>query len=334
MSNPSDAPSVEFQVLVNNYICAASLVILFYDYFLTLSEEVERFWKTKRTNWASTFFYLNRYLSLLGHIPIAFQIFWESRASERLNICLQLLSYHQYLAVVIQTIVGILLIMRTYALYERRLRILLGTCAAAAAVIIYGTMCIVKGHKTNITVASLPPFGCTMPLSESDSLRLASAWTGMLCFDILIFVMTVYKSVTRKREVNSTLLNVLLLDGAIYFGVMVIAGVTVIVTFRVLPPYERGLTVILTNIMSSTMISRLMLNLRDPKLVSSQYHADGTRMFTTMAFESHIDTTYENTQNEETIPGSSNSDIEMMPRMNIIHNTQQVQTLSNAFKEI
>ncbi|KAF9007646.1 hypothetical protein BDQ17DRAFT_1351056 [Cyathus striatus] len=292
MTNASYAPSVEFQVLVNNYICAASLVILFYDYFLTLPEEVERFWKTKRINWASTFFYLNRYLSMLGHIPVAFQIFWESRASERLN----LLSYHQYLAVVIQIIVGILLIMRTYALYERRLWILLGMCAAAAAVIIYGTMCVVKGEKTNITV-----------------LGLASAWTAMLCFDILIFVMTVYKSVTRKREVNSTLLNVLLFD----------AGVTVIVTFRVLPPYEKGLTVTLTNIISSTMISRLMLNLRDPKLVFNQYRANGTRMSTAIVFTSYINTTYEDTQNEEIIPGSSNSDIEMIPRMNIIHNTQQ-----------
>ncbi|KAF8994455.1 hypothetical protein BDQ17DRAFT_1366787 [Cyathus striatus] len=326
MTNPSYAPSVEFQV----YVMVLLIVILFYDYFLTLPEEVERFWKTKRISWASTFFYLNRYLSLLGHIPVAFQIFWESRASERLN----LLSYHQYLAVVIQIIVGILLIMRIYALYERRIWILLGMCAAATAVIIYGTMCVVKGQKTNITVASLPPLGCTMPLSESDLyflsiispwdltqvLGLASAWTGMLCFDILTFVMTAYKSVTRKREVNSTLLKVLLLDGT----VMVIAGVTVIITFRVLPPYEKGLTVTLTNVISSTMISRLMLNLRDPKLVSDQNRTDGTRMFTEIVFAGYIDTTYEDIQNEEIIPGSSNSDIEMIPRMNIIHNTQQV----------
>lgn len=52
--------------------------ILYYDYALTLSTEVERFWSSPSFSWGSTFFYLNRYLALFGHIPIVAQDFFVS----------------------------------------------------------------------------------------------------------------------------------------------------------------------------------------------------------------------------------------------------------------
>jgi hypothetical protein len=45
-------------------------VILYYDYFLTLPMEIERFWPQRTFSWALFLFYLNRYLALLGEIPI------------------------------------------------------------------------------------------------------------------------------------------------------------------------------------------------------------------------------------------------------------------------
>jgi hypothetical protein len=50
--------------------------ILYYDYILTFSIEIERFWT--RLSWASCFFFMNRYLVLLGHIPTIWQYFWSS----------------------------------------------------------------------------------------------------------------------------------------------------------------------------------------------------------------------------------------------------------------
>jgi hypothetical protein len=48
----------------------AHSVVLYYDYVLTFSTEVERFWTQQKFSWASLFFYLNRYVSLLGHLPV------------------------------------------------------------------------------------------------------------------------------------------------------------------------------------------------------------------------------------------------------------------------
>lgn len=61
-------------------------VILYYDYLLTVPAEVERFWSSKSFTWTCFFFYLNRYLSVLGHVPVAFDDFWITNSPRRLDV--------------------------------------------------------------------------------------------------------------------------------------------------------------------------------------------------------------------------------------------------------
>jgi hypothetical protein len=53
------------------------LVILYYDHALTLHMEIQRFWIRGSFTWATFFFFLNRYLAFLGHIPVIVQSFWD-----------------------------------------------------------------------------------------------------------------------------------------------------------------------------------------------------------------------------------------------------------------
>lgn len=54
------------------------LVILYYDYSLTFADEVARFWNRKNFTWASFLFFVNRYLVLLGNIPIMIEAFLQT----------------------------------------------------------------------------------------------------------------------------------------------------------------------------------------------------------------------------------------------------------------
>ncbi|KAF8072171.1 hypothetical protein FPV67DRAFT_924780 [Lyophyllum atratum] len=157
--------------------------------------------------------------------------------------------------------------MRTYALYERSIRILLFLCTCGLAVVVFGAWSVITGHytKKDVKYSSL---GCVLPIDVSDANHFAAAWTGMLFLDTLIFCMTVYKSFRRSRGGDRPLLDVLLRDGAIYFGIMAAVGLANILTFHLSPEYERGFIMTFHNIISSTMISRLMLNLRDPALAA------------------------------------------------------------------
>ena len=45
-------------------------VILYYDYFLTLSKELNGYWCAGSHTWASILFLVNRYAAVLGHLPL------------------------------------------------------------------------------------------------------------------------------------------------------------------------------------------------------------------------------------------------------------------------
>lgn len=59
------------------------IALLVYDYFLTLGFEIERFWigRFGRFHYGSLLFFANRYLSLLGYIPVALEFFMDPRVS-------------------------------------------------------------------------------------------------------------------------------------------------------------------------------------------------------------------------------------------------------------
>ncbi|KAF8886620.1 hypothetical protein CPB84DRAFT_1850082 [Gymnopilus junonius] len=158
-------------------------------------------------------------------------------------------------------------IMRTYAIYHSSRRILALLCTVTLAVSIYGVHSILTEKHTSYSQFDLPFYGCLLPARKGMGPGLAQAWIGHLCFDFMVFTLALYKSLVSKRS-GFSILSVMLRDGTIYFGIMVLSSISVILSFYLFPGYLQGTTATLTNVLSSTMISRLMLNLRDPQLDS------------------------------------------------------------------
>ncbi|KAJ7245668.1 hypothetical protein B0H12DRAFT_1235779 [Mycena haematopus] len=177
--------------------------------------------------------------------------------------CRALHSYHEWFAVSSQIVIGVMLILRTYALYERNRRVL----ALMVFVSVGGVA--VGASKPGDEVPQLDlDIGCSTGLTSAQSIGLAAAWAGMGFFDCTIFLLTLYKAFSRFRAPGLDLVTVLLRDGSIYFGVILLVNLSNILTFVVAGPYARGAPTTLANAISSVMITRLMLNLRDPSLSS------------------------------------------------------------------
>ncbi|KAF8872516.1 hypothetical protein BD779DRAFT_1572560 [Infundibulicybe gibba] len=256
------------QLNTNNYLNVISYTILVDEYLLTLPDEIYLFWSSRIT-WASFFFYLNRYLTLFGHIPVMVQSFWSTDSPTKAATCHHLQVYHQYFAVVVQVAVAVLLIMRMYALYDRSRAVLVLFIVVALGIIGFGCWAILAGEANKQVIEFFWHIGCAASVSERTGKRLALAWGGLLLFDTMVFAMTLYKSLTLRREPGvETLLSVLLRDGSIYFGLMVASNLGNILTFLFGDLFIRGSGTTLTNVISSTAISRLMLNLRDPTIVA------------------------------------------------------------------
>jgi hypothetical protein len=68
-------------IIPHHFLLTTTIIwaaILLYDYCLTFAAEVERCWSARRLNWGLGFFYLNRYSTLFGHVPIMLEFFWST----------------------------------------------------------------------------------------------------------------------------------------------------------------------------------------------------------------------------------------------------------------
>lgn len=251
----------------NLYAAFVSITLLWYDYGLTLPAEVSRFWPGP-LNCASFFFYLNRYSSLFIHIPMLVNYLTQGQLTH--DMCRHLQLYHQYISVISQVIVGVMLVIRTYALYERDKKVLLLIVAVVVIALVVGLWAFLS-TKSLSRQSTL----CFPPLTKEEGTRFGAAWSGMLVVDTVIFVLTFRKAVSLGNRRNVKLLKLLIRDGSIYFIIMIAANLFNVLTFLLGGCETRGIGTTFTNAISSIMMSRLALNLRDPSLVQeiiSPYH--------------------------------------------------------------
>lgn len=259
-------------ISLNYYFALASFTILLHEYLDTLPVEVDRMWYSTfhgprmSWNWVSFFFYLNRYFILVSHGPVMLEFFWSTSNPNKLPICHALREYHHYLVIVIQAIVSCMLIMRVYVLYERSRRVLAVLVGMALTVISFGCWSVLGTKNTTPDMDPVLPVGCAASLTRSQGIHIGAAWGGMLVFDSVIFVMTVLKSFPLRSK-SQDLITVLLRDGTIYFSVILAVNLTNILILVLGGPFTRSLGTVPMNVISSVMISRLVLNLRDPALV-------------------------------------------------------------------
>ncbi|CAK5284975.1 unnamed protein product [Mycena citricolor] len=246
-----------------------SFTLIVYDYLLTLDWEVARYWGTP-FSWPTFFYYLNRYLTLLGNSSILVDYVWGGQLTPAKIAAYVMSSRRRWFSD--EIIVGIMLVLRTYALYERSIRALAAMLIFAAAVLaiaIWAT--IVTGHEPGSTAAVLR---CNFGTPHIAGVYLAIAWSCVTAFDALIFGMTVARVLTRpvhSRRPGADLFSVMLRDGAVYFAFMTLMNVANVLVLILGSDFGRETVTTLTNAsispvhrFSSLAITRLMLSLRDP----------------------------------------------------------------------
>ncbi|KAI0742654.1 hypothetical protein C8Q80DRAFT_1329230 [Daedaleopsis nitida] len=259
----------------NRTVQAVAFAILYYDYVLTLPEEVERYWTAAAgRSWASFFFFLNRYMSVLCHIPVIFE-FFATMPESLMVICHSLQLYHQLLAALTQLVVGTLLILRTYALYNRSRRViyLLSCISILGGAISVWAVLSVRGSPVPPPDVSLW-VGCDLRISQKQGYYLAAAWSSIMAFDIVVFLLTSWQALHAGRMWSHSLFHVILRDGTLYFGVLAVCYLSNILTYvsicaspSHLQPKHKGILTTLTNVISATLVTRMMLNIRNPDLL-------------------------------------------------------------------
>ncbi|KAH9031735.1 hypothetical protein EDB84DRAFT_166388 [Lactarius hengduanensis] len=266
---------IEKHLFLNYVFNTFPVAILYYDYALTLSREVEYFWPNPhRTGWVSSIFFLNRYFVIFGYIPIVISLI-PNTSCEPQNAW-QAHHYKGYFGMALQLLVAVLCSMRVYALYNKNNCILLVLAALAGASIIVGFIAIATESDdvvTRIPPPMIPICHLSLGLSDEGGSFLSIAWGGLLAFDVAIFVLTLYKAV--NVGYSAPFIQMLVRDGSLYFVVLLLVNLANVLTLQFAPTLLKNSVTPLTNILSATLISRLMLRLRSDR-IQRGHHSLGT----------------------------------------------------------
>ncbi|KAI0744804.1 hypothetical protein C8Q76DRAFT_789284 [Earliella scabrosa] len=257
-----------------SHIFPPTSAILYYSFALTLPLEVEVVWNG-RFSWGTALYLLNRYGTLLVHLPHIYGHFIANVTSEKRIWVGLLTSYDALLAVAVQGVVSVLMLLRTYALYNCNRRVL--ALLVASLTVSWALSIWVVGYTTHVsyyesTSGWSRPYdgssGCISVLSRADGQRedaihLAMVWAGLLLFDVIIFCLTLARAMGRGLAWRQGLFFLILRDGTMNFGILIVFYLCNVLTFAYAEPGYQGLLAILTGVLSSDLVARAMLNLRD-----------------------------------------------------------------------
>ncbi|KAH9945992.1 uncharacterized protein BXZ73DRAFT_95505 [Epithele typhae] len=285
MSNIDIASAEQFvsAVRIAASLTVAGLSILYYDFALTFFSEIEYFWSPPVLSPTFFLYLTTRYFGLLGPLPVfleSFGIFPESSLCTHRDV--------------------VLLTLRTYALYNLDKKVL------ALLLFIYlggAVQCLTAVLTTNspLTTHDILGFaypGCDTSLNMDQGIHLSLAWSAMLWFDCAIFGLTLNKAIEMRLEITGGLLETIFRDGTVYFAILIVINIANTLTFLLTPPVSpmKGMLTTLTNVLSVTLTSRLMLNLRDPTIQLGR-RADATSRWETGQFSSRMVTFFHPTVN-------------------------------------
>ncbi|KAJ7194500.1 hypothetical protein B0H12DRAFT_1153528 [Mycena haematopus] len=240
---------VASEIRIHDCLQLLSISLMYWDWLVTLDNEIGFMWKRARSASAYWFFAV-RYSGILGNIPVTIFTFFNIPP----QWCHAYHTGHQIVLVETQLIVSLVMLVRIHALYGRNLRllaVLLVISLPLLAVIFWS----VKGQQSTL-VLGFP--GCHSSVPNS-SVGLAGAWLALFVFDSLCFGLTLFKTFSTWRQPGSEasylpIHALVLRDGA----AMTLANLSNIITFY---PLLSGSLSTFASCVSVTLMARLMLNL-------------------------------------------------------------------------
>ncbi|KAI5827495.1 hypothetical protein K523DRAFT_391177 [Schizophyllum commune Tattone D] len=286
MSPDGGAPLLAKSLFINNAMHLTSMAILVYDHILTLAMEIEYVWLRPK-NRASHVFFVFRYTALIVTVLATVLGLWTAPLKVRATVhSMRRLSIDEPVAA--DDLPPVLIMQRVYAIFGKSRRVLYGLlfyAAVGSAVILWA----ISTQKYNMSPSdevldSVTGLRCPVTVSGMKYPRpgLSAIWITVMVYDFIVFAMTAYKTFGALREPHMPIMQLLLRDGAIYFGSMFALNFANVLTYYVPPfqPYLQGFLVPVVSCVSVAILSRMMLHLQETSANRSKQTTGGVELTT------------------------------------------------------
>ncbi|EJD50766.1 hypothetical protein AURDEDRAFT_159913 [Auricularia subglabra TFB-10046 SS5] len=246
-----------YAVLVWKRYFLAGMTLLCFDWIISFNLEVERIWKS--TSWSVKIIWVGiRYCPLITGPLIGVYVF---DADSRLKTCRRYASFPSAVILVYIIITHAAFMMRTYALYGRDRRVVVGL----AVLLLVEIAIFAWGLSTEVYAGGAEPLallpGCYPAVIVGDSG--IGVWVMAFGFDVIIMVLTIGKSISYLlQHEKSNVLNVLVRDGVAYFAVIFAFYIINLIYYLTGSDLWRLLHTTFGALLGTILTSRLILNLR------------------------------------------------------------------------
>jgi hypothetical protein len=258
-------PTVDVsEIYQTRYMGFVSFTVLIWDHIITFDDEVEFVWKGSKGPLVYLFF-LNRYLIPVGFIV---NLVAYSLQSWPIETCSHYVRYEGSMTVIGIEVVGLMMLLRVYALYKRQSRVVIGIVAFI--------LLVETGMNIWLLMHSMAvqhPSGmrsCSMIFDPNISdAASASAWLPLL-YDTIVLFLILYRTVPSIRHQQAGhVVQTIFEDGLLYYSV--ICSVTLVLTIMIVAaePGIKNITAQLELLLTVAMMSRITLNLRKEAHISA-----------------------------------------------------------------
>ncbi|KAJ7878035.1 hypothetical protein B0H13DRAFT_2346826 [Mycena leptocephala] len=271
-------------------VVLAGLVLLIYDHTLTLATKVKFIWAAKLRPSIYWFFAL-RYIGLAANIANCVLYFAELSREVRVPLFSSVQALNDHFSELRQNASHVdiahhhnrvlirvegTLIMRVFAMYGRNWWILICLLAVFSPAPVLALWDVIKERQP--PMFSVPGIGGCATVTPR---------TSIVC-DILVFLLTVrraYAQPATHPRYTGTLLRRMTTDGAVYFGIIIIANAANLATFYLCDILLTGFLSCFITSLSMMLLARLMLNLHKEAAVGMTTEEPNTIELETLKFE-------------------------------------------------
>ncbi|THH10062.1 hypothetical protein EW146_g8487 [Bondarzewia mesenterica] len=237
------------------YILASSLINI-YDLLLTFDDEVKYIWQAK-ISLPSCCFFVFRYVP-----PVVSIVNFFADHDPRFvgSVCKNWIWLPVTNAPIVSASTGVILVLRVYAIYNRATWVLI-----FLTVMFLGEIGVMLWSVPGGSPAILPPgwVGCIPSKKPGTGDRLSVMFIAALVFDSSIFILTLGRSIyLRLRNSTIGLVQLIVRDGIIYFFVIFIVNALNVFLLTLAPDDLGAINTPFASLIASTMVARLMFNLR------------------------------------------------------------------------
>ncbi|EKM52271.1 uncharacterized protein PHACADRAFT_211543 [Phanerochaete carnosa HHB-10118-sp] len=277
----SDTITATARHQVVRYTAVVSMTVLVTDWMYLFSEELEHIW-SRKWSFAEFLYLFTRYMPF---IDVSISLVYYLSPTISPETCLVNYATGTWLLVVGFAIAELILVWRTYAIWQKSKKIM-WTVGIVWTIVVLANIPILTifTRSLNFGPQPLPQIpGCNL-VNASDIAF--GSFFSVLLMEIVVVTLTVYKGVQDVRRSSSALVLIMYRDGVLYFVCLLVMSLGNVLVILAAPVEYFDLLINLTRVLHAILCCRVILHLRQAaQLDGAQTSSQSSSQLSTIRFK-------------------------------------------------